>query len=78
MSLQAVLNTSALNCLPKVLFLISRVNDFQANQIVNYTLREMTNSKKAVSAMGDVEIILFELDLLEKLIYKLNNEWIKQ
>lgn len=78
MSLQSALNTSALNCLPNVLILIAKSNDFQANQIVNFTLREMINAPVAISRMGDVELILFELDLIEKIIYKLKNEWVNQ
>lgn len=70
MSIQAIFNENAIKAFPKLDRLISKAEVFEANQMKSYALREMINSKKRVSDMSEVELNVFQTDLIEVFSYK--------
>ena len=71
MSVQAALNADSMNSIPKVKQVISKAENFEANQMEQKALNKMMNSHVAIVDMNCQQLEQFQDDLIE--IFKFNN-----
>lgn len=71
--MQAIFDNQALDKLPLIRLALKTANNFEANQMRVYTLREIYNSQIALDQMSEDQIQNFSRSLLE--IYR-EKKWI--
>ena len=63
--MQSTLNQQALDMLPRVKHAIALAADFEANQMIDKTIRACCNSAKTIEEMTEAQRFIFEEILLE-------------
>lgn len=71
MSVQAALNADSMNSIPKVKEVISKADNFEANQMEQKAFTEMMNSPVAIVDMNSQQLEQFQDDLIE--VFKFKN-----
>ena len=70
MNLQKSLNNTAISKLATVKKIISNCNQFESNQIYNYTLKQILLSAKSLDEMSKSEISDFQSDIIKTIKFK--------
>jgi len=72
--MQAIFDNYALDKLPLVRLAITQADNFESNQMRQYALREICNSKISLDQMNQEQIHFFSRDLIK--VFEEKN-WIK-
>jgi hypothetical protein len=70
MTIQTLLNTTAISFFPRIKSVIESAEGFEANQINYATVQACNNAYKAIDSMTKEELEKFESDLIESFKFK--------
>jgi intracellular sulfur oxidation DsrE/DsrF family protein len=70
MTIQTLLNTTAISFFPKVKSAIESAEGFEANQMNYATVQACNNSVKPIDSMTKTQLEKFEADLIESFQFK--------